>query len=48
VRVGLEDAPFGIATTNIALVEEAVGLVRAAGGEPATVAEMRAVLAGAS
>jgi len=48
VRVGLEDAPFGIATTNIALVEEAVGLVRAAGGEPATVAEMRAMLAGAS
>jgi 3-keto-5-aminohexanoate cleavage enzyme len=41
VRVGLEDAPFGCASTNVALVEEAVGLVRAAGGEPATVAELR-------
>jgi 3-keto-5-aminohexanoate cleavage enzyme len=41
VRVGLEDAPFGCASTNVALVEEAVRLVRAAGGEPATVSEMR-------
>lgn len=41
VRVGLEDAPFGCASTNVALVEEAVRLVRAAGGEPATVKEMR-------
>ena len=31
VRVGLEDAPFGCASTNVALVEEAVRLVRAAG-----------------
>jgi 3-keto-5-aminohexanoate cleavage enzyme len=41
VRVGLEDAPFGCPSTNVALVEEAVRLVRAAGGEPATVREMR-------
>jgi 3-keto-5-aminohexanoate cleavage enzyme len=41
VRVGLEDAPFGCPSTNVALVEEAVRLVRAAGGEPATVKEMR-------
>jgi len=45
IRVGLEDAPFGCATANPALVEEAVGLIRAAGGEPATVAQMRAALA---
>lgn len=45
VRVGLEDAPFGETATNRALVEEAVRLVRAAGAEPATVAEMRAMLA---
>jgi 3-keto-5-aminohexanoate cleavage enzyme len=41
VRVGLEDAPFGCTSTNVALIEEAVRLARAAGGEPATVAEMR-------
>jgi 3-keto-5-aminohexanoate cleavage enzyme len=45
VRVGLEDAPFGSTKSNRALVEEAVQLIRAAGGEPATVAEMRAALA---
>ena len=45
VRVGLEDAPFGTRATNRALVEEAVGLVRKAGAEPATVAEMRSMLA---
>lgn len=45
VRVGLEDAPFGTAMTNRALVEDAVGLVRKAGAEPATVTEMRALLA---
>ena len=45
VRVGLEDAPFGETATNRALVEEAVRLVRAAGAEPATVAEMRQALA---
>jgi len=42
VRVGLEDAPFGDDRTNAALVEEASRLVRAAGGEPATVKEARA------
>ncbi len=47
VRVGLEDAPFGTTATNVALVEEAVSLIRAAGGEPATVAQMRAALAAA-
>jgi uncharacterized protein (DUF849 family) len=41
VRVGLEDAPFGCRSTDVALVEEAVRLVRAARGEPATVEEMR-------
>jgi uncharacterized protein (DUF849 family) len=46
VRVGLEDAPFGCTTSNAALVKEAVQLVRAAGGEPATVGEMRAALKG--
>jgi uncharacterized protein (DUF849 family) len=45
IRVGLEDAPFGTSVTNVALVEEVVRLVRAAGGEPATVAEMRGALA---
>ena len=45
VRVGLEDAPFGCETGNVALVEDAVRRVRAAGGEPASVAEMRASLA---
>jgi uncharacterized protein (DUF849 family) len=47
LRVGLEDAPFGTTATNVALVEEAVRLIRAAGGEPATVAEMRQMLAAA-
>jgi uncharacterized protein (DUF849 family) len=41
LRVGLEDAPFSCVSTNVALVEEAVRLMRAAGGEPATVKEMR-------
>ncbi|HWB43822.1 MAG TPA: 3-keto-5-aminohexanoate cleavage protein [Hyphomicrobiaceae bacterium] len=45
VRVGLEDAPFGTTGTNVQLVEEAIRLIRAAGAEPATVAEMRAGLA---
>jgi 3-keto-5-aminohexanoate cleavage enzyme len=48
VRVGLEDAPFGCERGNVALVEEAVRLVRAEGAEPATVAEMRKGLARAS
>jgi 3-keto-5-aminohexanoate cleavage enzyme len=42
VRVGLEDRPWGVDETNRALVEEAVRLVRAAGGEPASAAEVRA------
>ena len=46
VRVGLEDAPFGCETGNVALVEDAVVRVRAQGAEPASVAEMRAALAG--
>ena len=45
VRVGLEDRPWGVTETNRGLVEEAVGLVRAAGGEPATAAEVRAACA---
>ena len=44
IRVGLEDAPFGTAKSNRALVEAAVQLIRAQGAEPATVAEMRAAL----
>lgn len=45
VRVGLEDAPLGTAMGNLAWVEEAVRLVRAAGAEPATAAEVRQALA---
>ena len=44
VRVGLEDAPFGCETSNVALVEDAVARTRAAGSEPAAVGEMRAAL----
>lgn len=44
VRVGLEDACVGVTLSNAALVEEAVGHVGAAGGEPATAAEIRDVL----
>ena len=42
IRVGLEDRPWGVRETNRGLVEEAVKLVRAAGGEPATATEVRA------
>jgi len=45
VRVGLEDRPWGVTETNRGLVEVAVGRVRAAGGEPATAAEVRAACA---
>ena len=45
IRVGLENRPWGVAETNRGLVEEAVRLVRAAGGEPATAAEVRAACA---
>ena len=41
VRAGLEDAPFGCQSSNLALIEAAVKLVREAGGEPATAAEVR-------
>ena len=44
IRVGLEDAPLGTTMTNLALVEEAVRLVRQHGAEPATTAEMRQAL----
>lgn len=44
IRTGLEDVPWGADTTNRALIEEAVSLVRAAGGEPATPDEVRAAL----
>jgi 3-keto-5-aminohexanoate cleavage enzyme len=42
IRVGLEDRPWGVNETNAGLVEEAVKLVRAAGGEVTTPAEVRA------
>jgi uncharacterized protein (DUF849 family) len=45
IRVGLEDAPLGTTATNLAMVEEAVRLVRQHGAEPATPAEMRQALA---
>lgn len=45
VRVGLEDAPFGTKTGNVAWAEQAVRLVEAAGGEPATAEQMRDHLA---
>jgi|SRR5581483_9847277 len=41
IRVGLEDRPWGVRETNRGLVEEALRLVQAAGGEPATAAEIR-------
>ena len=47
IRVGLEDRPWGVRETNRDLVEEAVQLVQAAGGEPATAAEVRAACAAA-
>src|SRR5262245_57426108 len=45
IRVGLEDAPLGTTATNLALVEEAVRIVRQYGAEPASPAEMRLALA---
>jgi uncharacterized protein (DUF849 family) len=41
VRVGLEDCPLGSCADNVALVEEAAHLIRAAGGEIATAADVR-------
>jgi uncharacterized protein (DUF849 family) len=42
VRVGLEDAPFGVRETNVDLVREAVRRIEDAGGGVATAAEVRA------
>jgi len=44
IRVGLEDALWGNPQANEALVKDAVTRVRAAGGEPATTAEVRDAL----
>ena len=44
VRVGLEDAHWGVQRTNAQLIEEAAALIRASGGEPATAADVRATL----
>ena len=44
VRVGLEDAPLGTSTSNLAMVEEAVRMVRGHGAEPASPADMRQAL----
>ncbi|MGU3494623.1 3-keto-5-aminohexanoate cleavage protein [Xanthobacteraceae bacterium A53D] len=41
IRVGLEDAPLGSSMSNLAWVNEAVRLVRAAGREPATARQVR-------
>ena len=46
VRVGLEDAPFASQRTNRHWVENAVRAIDAAGGRPASVAEVRSALAG--
>jgi 3-keto-5-aminohexanoate cleavage enzyme len=45
IRVGLEDFRLGTSISNLALVEEAVRMVRDHGAEPATAAEMRQALA---
>ena len=44
IRVGLEDAPLGTSASNLALVEEAVRMVRDHGAEPASTADMRRAL----
>lgn len=44
VRVGLEDAPLGSARGNLVRVGRAVERIAAAGGRPATTAEIRAAL----
>jgi uncharacterized protein (DUF849 family) len=45
IRVGLEDAPLGTPTSNLALIEEAVRMVREQGAEPASPPEMWQALA---
>jgi uncharacterized protein (DUF849 family) len=44
IRVGLEEAPLRTPLSNLALVEEAVRMVRDHGAEPASVADMRQTL----
>lgn len=44
VRVGLEDAPFGAAKSNVQLVEAAARLIRAAGKDTASTREIRRAL----
>lgn len=44
IRVGLEDAPFGIGRSNCNLVEEAANLIRREGFELAHAADIRARL----
>jgi 3-keto-5-aminohexanoate cleavage enzyme len=44
IRVGLEDAPLGIRSSNLELVEEAVRMVRDHGAEPASPTDMRQAL----
>jgi len=46
VRVGLEDAPWRTQLTNRQWVEEAAGLIRKAGGEPASAGDVRIALSG--
>lgn len=46
VRTGLEDAPMGSRVTNADLVNECVRAIRAAGAEPATGNDVRAVMKG--
>lgn len=41
VRVGLEDMPWGAPQSNRELVEEAVRMIRDAGGEPASASDVR-------
>jgi 3-keto-5-aminohexanoate cleavage enzyme len=45
VRVGLEDAPFGTARSNLDLVGAAVNAIQKAGSEPASTADVRVELA---
>jgi uncharacterized protein (DUF849 family) len=40
-----EDAPFGSRHSNVQWVEEAVRAIRAAGGQPASAADVRTALA---
>ena len=44
IRVGLEDAPLRTPTSNLAMVEEAVRMVREHGAEPASASELRQAL----